>query len=92
LCLATLPLDCPLIENKKPFHFFFWARRSIKSRYVTRTTHKTHSCYYIYILYSVCILKMGRKKGIWNEKLAFFSSTSFDKILFSRQQFQSERK
>lgn len=92
LCLATLPLDCPLIENKKPFHFFFWARRSIKSRYVTRTTHKTHSCYYIYILYSVCILKMGRKKGYEMKSWTFLDSTSFDKILFSRQQFQSERK
>ena len=72
LCLPPLPLDCSLIEKKNHF-IFVRERRSIKSRYVTRTTHK-HIHATIYILYSVCILRMKKMDMKW-KSFAFFSST-----------------
>jgi hypothetical protein len=93
LCLATLPLDCPLIENKKPFHFFFLGTSidqvTLRHAYYTQNTFML---LYIYIIQCMHI-EDGEKKRDMKWKVGpFFSSTSFDKILFSRQQFQSERK
>jgi len=80
LCLPPLPLDCSLIEKKNHF-IFVRERRSIKSRYVTRTTHK-HIHATIYILYSVCILRM-KKKGYKMKKFGFFFLQLRKNIIFS---------
>jgi hypothetical protein len=72
LCLATLPLDCPLIENKKPFHFFFLGTSidqvTLRHAYYTQNTFML---LYIYIIQCMHI-EDGEKKGIWNEKLDLF--------------------
>lgn len=94
LCLATLPLDCPLIENKKPFHFFFLGTSidqvTLRHAYYTQNTFML---LYIYIIQCMHI-EDGKKKRDMKWKVGpFFLQLLSTKYYFLDSNFRvSENK
>jgi hypothetical protein len=94
LCLATLPLDCPLIENKKPFHFFFLGTSidqvTLRHAYYTQNTFML-----LYINIIQCMhIEDGKKKRDMKWKVGpFFLQLLSTKYYFLDSNFRvSENK